>query len=214
MHHPTENMLVSIIEQIRKLPSDYLGTIFDLMEKLLGTKGEIWLDDLKKLLRKEPEVITTPILHDDLTHVSTFEVEVPKDFTLDACPRTGFTKWNENITDANFPNGGLVPGKKYIAEVYRLNCDKSSQSLVDIGLAHKRVLGGAKGGALLCNRYGGKLPRDRWVIAIDETKNLWHGSDAAAIPGFIRFEGGWFFNLSGLTNWNVGYYVLFFYELN
>lgn len=151
-----------------------------------------------------------PIAHPDLTHVSTFEVEVPKDFTLDACPRTGFGFWNQNITDANFPRGGLIPGKKYAAEVYQLNRGESSPSLVDIGLANKRVLGGARAGALLCSRYGDKFPKDGWVIAIDERKNLWQDSEGVRVPIFSSGIdlGGW----SG--DWLGGHYVVFFHELH
>ena len=222
MHLPTESMLGNIIDRIRKLPTDWLGTIADLLEKLGSDTGPTWLSELRKFLRKEPCWVpstrpdSTLIVHPDLTHASTFEVEVPKEgFTLDSCPRTGFSYWNRSTTDANFPNGGLTPGKKYAAEVYRLNCGISSQSLVDIGLANKRIMGGAKGGALLCSRYGDKLPKDRWIIAIEEKKNLWHDSDGARVPNFGRSGGGWSFDLDSWTSdWPGGYPVVFFRELH
>ena len=118
------------------------------------------------------KVLATPIIHSQLTHVSTFEVEVPKDFTLDRCPRTYFKHWDRAITDAHFPHSSLIPGREYAAEVYQHNCDMVSQSLVDIGLANKRVLVGARGGALLGSRYREKLPINKWVVFIDEEEYL------------------------------------------
>jgi hypothetical protein len=221
MHLPKQMMLDNIAKHIRKLPTDWLGTIADLTEKLTSDAGPVWLVEIRKFLRKEPCWVSpvgrdsTPILHDDLTHLTSFQVEVPKDFTLDGCSRTGFSYWNQNTTDSNFPKGGLVQVKKYTAEVYRLNCDISSKLLVDIGLANKRILGGAKGGAVLCSRYGDKLPKDRWVIAIDEKKNLWHDSDGASVPNFGRSGGGWNFDLGSWTSdWPGGHIVVFFRELN
>ncbi|MEK9131629.1 MAG: hypothetical protein AAB447_01820 [Patescibacteria group bacterium] len=206
-----------------------LGLRQQLEKNLLGDKGNEWEAELKKFLRGEicwapkPKVAKVkagtltdiPIVHDDLTHVSTFEVEVSQDFSLDGCPRTGFSYWNQNTTDANFSRSALVPGKKYAAEVYRLNCGKGSQSLVDIGLANKRVLGGARGGALLCSRYGDKLPKDRWVVAIDEKKNLWRDSGDAGVPRFGWGGGGWGFGLDDWSDdWGDGHCVVFFRELN
>ena len=214
MHFPTESMLGNIIGHIRKLPTDWLGTLSDLIEKLTSESGPTWLAELKRFCRKEPCWVPEFIIHPDLTHVSTFEIEVPQSFTLDACPRTGFSYWNQSAIDANFPNGGLTPGKKYAAEVYGLNCDKSSQSLVDIGLAHARILGGAKGGAMLCSRYGGNLPKDRWIVVIDEKKNLWHDSDGARVPDFAGDGGAWRFRLGHWSDdRDNGYCVVFFREL-
>ncbi|MEK9131331.1 MAG: hypothetical protein AAB447_00280 [Patescibacteria group bacterium] len=54
MHFPTESMLGNIIERIRKLPTDWLGTLSDLIEKLTSESGPTWLTELKRFCRKEP----------------------------------------------------------------------------------------------------------------------------------------------------------------
>lgn len=169
----------------------------------------LYLDSLRPIA-----LLAAPIVHDDLIHVSTFGIEVPIGFTLDACPRTGFSFWNPNTTDANFPHG-LTSGKRYAAEVYRLKCDKTSWSIVNIGLANKRVLGGARGGALLCSHYRSKLPKDAWVIVIDEEKKLWRNDGDPEVSDFGWRDGGWFFNLNiWNSEWLRGYYVVFFRELH
>ena len=153
------------------------------------------------------------IVHEALTFVNEFPVEVPADFTLDGCPREAFSPWNLDMTDANFPKNGLQKGKKYMAEIYRLNRNIGSETLVKIAQDNKRQTGGALGGAILCSRYGWLLPASHWVICIDRPENLWQSADDLKIPVFVRYASRWGFRLDYWRgDWPGGDYVVFFRE--
>ncbi|MCR4328876.1 MAG: hypothetical protein NUV53_05230 [Patescibacteria group bacterium] len=156
-----------------------------------------------------------PIQHPHLSFVSEFEVEVPADFALDSVPRTAYCPngWNANITDINFPRMSLVKGKRYMAEIYQLRCNKSSESIVKIADERKRVLPGALGGAVLTSRYGEKLPKDFWVVCLDKIKNLWRDGHGLHVPIFNWNDFGWDFNLDIWNgDWFQGFYIVFFRE--
>ncbi|MBM3257307.1 MAG: hypothetical protein FJY98_03175 [Candidatus Liptonbacteria bacterium] len=157
-----------------------------------------------------------PIQHAHLQFISEFEAEIPVDATLDSTPRTAYCPggWNSNITDSNFRTS-LVPGKKYMAEVYWLRRNKSSESLVKIADEQKRILPGALGGAILTSRYGDKLPKDFWVVCLDKPENLWRGAGVLLVP-FFRWDGiGWNFFLSfWLGVWDQGFYIVLFREVS
>lgn len=155
-----------------------------------------------------------PIIHDALAFVNEFPIEVPTDFTLDSCPRDTFSNWSSKTTDANFSQSGLQKGRKYMAEIYRLNRNTNSETLVKIADDHKRVTGGALGGAVLCSRYGTHLPRDRSVICIDKMEHLWKSYCGIRIPFFDRRGARWNFLLRSLSGgWDHGCFVVFFREL-
>ncbi|HTX87312.1 MAG TPA: hypothetical protein VMC41_04600 [Candidatus Nanoarchaeia archaeon] len=48
-----KDMLGAVIRKILDLPAGMLGTISDLLDKLLGESGQEWLKELRKFLRKE-----------------------------------------------------------------------------------------------------------------------------------------------------------------
>lgn len=48
-----KDMLGQVIRKIMDLPEEWLGVVFDLLEKLIGESGREWLDELKKFLCKE-----------------------------------------------------------------------------------------------------------------------------------------------------------------
>lgn len=155
-----------------------------------------------------------PIINPTLIFVNEFPFEVPINFTLDDCPRDLFSNWSMNITDANFPRSGLQRGRKYRAEIYGLNRNTNLETLVEIANAHKRVIGGALGGAVLCSRYGTHLPRDRSVICIDTIEHLWQSYCGIRIPFFDRRGARWNFLLRSLSGgWDRGCFVNFFREL-
>lgn len=172
------------------------------------------LDGLQKLMELPRIIAGEQITHKHLEHVSSFEVDVPKDFTLDGCSRDGFIYWHQNTTDANFKST-LKAGKKYVAEIYRLKRKLSSATLVEMGVENKRVMGGALGGALLCSRYGEKLPKDRCVVCIDNKKNFCRDSlGYLRVPNFSWFDDGWGFGLRCWSDgWREGFCVAFFREV-
>jgi len=157
----------------------------------------------------KPNVTNQQITHPYLQLVKTFEVEVPKDFTLDSCSHDGFSFWNHNTTDINLKSS-IIPCQKYNAEIYRLKSSWDSEGLIKVSKENKRILGGALGGALLCSHYGTKLPTDRWVICIEKERHLWRNAHGLHVPAFVRSNGGWSFDLIVACGWFEGSYVVFF----
>ena len=47
-------MLGKAVEKIHGLPHDFLGSLWDLIEKLAGDNGGKWLEELNHFRRKEP----------------------------------------------------------------------------------------------------------------------------------------------------------------
>src|SRR3990167_11262623 len=49
----TENMLGRIVQKLVQVPAETLGPLYDLLEKLIGSKSKMWLRALNRFLRKE-----------------------------------------------------------------------------------------------------------------------------------------------------------------
>lgn len=47
------DMLGQVVRKLVQLPVDMMGTLFDLLEKLIGSSGQIWFRRLKRFLRGE-----------------------------------------------------------------------------------------------------------------------------------------------------------------
>jgi len=54
-------MLGKIVRMIVTVPAEWLGTLGDLLEKLTGAEGSVWLTALKRFLRKENQWAVFPI---------------------------------------------------------------------------------------------------------------------------------------------------------
>jgi hypothetical protein len=50
----SKDILGAVVKMVVELPEKMLGVLYDLLEKMLGKEGWLWLDELKKFLRKEP----------------------------------------------------------------------------------------------------------------------------------------------------------------
>ena len=50
----SEGMLGRIVQKLVSVPAEMLGVVYDLLEKLSGEHGPVWLRDLKRMLRKIP----------------------------------------------------------------------------------------------------------------------------------------------------------------
>ena len=190
----------------------------DLMLSTFQQVAEGWVIAESGLVvpeKKEIQIfLDKPIQHPHLQLISEFGVEIPNDATLDSTPRTAYCSngWNPNITDANFRTS-LVRGRKYMAEVYQLRRNKSSESLVKIADEQKRVLPGALGGAVLTSSYG-ELPKNFWVTCLDKPENLWRVAFDLLVPYFYWDGDGWYFCLHWWNDdWPRGFYIVFLREL-
>lgn len=152
------------------------------------------------------------IQHKTFKPISEFNVEIPEDLSLDSISKKKYLYWNQNITDANFRTN-LVKGKEYIAEIYQLEEDMSSEDIVALAEKENRILPGALGGVTLTSHYGEKLPKDRWVVCLDKPENLWRDAGDLMVMDFLWGGGGWRFDLTWWDGgWDWGYSIVFFRE--
>lgn len=125
-----------------------------------------------------------------------FPIEIPAGFTIDSCPRETAKVWDKEVNDKNYPRSGLETGK-YFAEIYELDNGSSTEDLVKIGERSGRIMGGARGVAIL-SLHRHRLPEGKRIICVDRLNNLWKaGGDDPKVPGIFR---------RGKKDWRVRYY--------
>ena len=207
------------------ITSGQLNSVADLVKAELRRKAtkegaQIFLgkgDEFKKIIAEAYDRLSSlHIAHPDLEFVNEFPVDIPTGFTVNSSDQQTYNYWNVNLIMANFPKSGIIAGRRYVCEIYRLMKEMSSENLATAGEKNGRLLGGALGTARISSpEYRQNLPEGRVVIGIDHEKNLWRDPDGGLhVPGCSRHGAH---VSAGLHYWDVGWrggrYVAYFRDL-
>jgi hypothetical protein len=108
---PDRGALAGCMRMVLDLPDNWLGVLGDLLEKLNGKNGKVWLDELLKFLRREPcwvkvaaETLLTDLItageydwvHQDITEKN---FPMPPNFVLGVEPK--LFHFNRKISSEN-----------------------------------------------------------------------------------------------------------------
>lgn len=181
--------LASFLELSKKLLIDWKVDL----KKLLHTFHNISKDDLlgliagtheiKEIKKLEAKSVEKFVLLADLG-----EIIVPRNFdsktwlaSFDKKNRKKFYYYNDNITDANFPNPTriLKPGDKLHVRVFKQNVSGSttSEERMEFLATQNAVYTGAQGASLVWEQKRDLLPKGKWYCSFDEKDRLWKDSD-------------------------------------
>lgn len=179
---------------------DFTGLLNQLMKNLLGSDAEMWGKEFKKFLRKEPcwgtptekfalladlGMIIVPDDYDPKNRLTLFGKENRKKFYY----------YNDDITDANFPNPTRVlkPGDKLRVRVFEqtVKGNTTSEERMAFLATQKAVHTGAQGASLVFEQKRDQLPKGKWYCSFDEKDRLWKDADGRRRVPFVgAYSGG------------------------
>lgn len=159
------HMTLGQLERFNKLS-------FDDREKLFGDGNLTYQKPAEKFsLLADLGTITVP---DDYVHenrLATFRNQNSKKFYY----------YNDNITDANFPNPSriLKPGDKLRVRVFQqiVRGNTSSEERMAFLATQNAIHLGAQGASIVFEQKRDQLPKGRWYTSFDEKERLWKDSD-------------------------------------
>lgn len=107
--------LGNVLKKVADTPEPLIVTLFDLLEKLNSSRGNVWWEELMKFLRKEPCWVSKPLATLSLAEMI----------------RVGSYDWvNVNIKEANFPMPeGFTLGTE--PKLYHFNRSISSENAIE-----------------------------------------------------------------------------------
>ncbi len=114
------------------------------------------------------------------THLDSFKAQNEKKF------RWGY---NENITDANFPNPSRVlkPGDKLRVRAFKQivpDTTTSKERMMFLAKQERNIYTGAQGASLVWKQKRDQLPKGYWYASFDEKDRLWEDADGVhRVPG-------------------------------
>jgi len=130
-----------------------------------------------------------------------------------------FYLWNDNITDANFPNPTriLKPGDKLRVKVFKqiVSGTTTSDERVAFLKSQKAVFTGAQGVSLVFEQKRSELPKGYWHASFDEENRLWKDACGDHRVPFVytRWDGSFEFRLGNFeSDWDGVHLLLCFSE--
>lgn len=134
-----KDMLGQVIRKIMDLPEEWLGVVFDLLEKLLGEAGWEWLAELKKFLCKEACWISVLKLIETVNVSMTAQKFIAKD---------KFIKSTERKTSVNISSMSIDFEKWFLK--------KTELQMMDVVLRIYKLIK-SSADRLIINELGGRI---------------------------------------------------------
>lgn len=136
--------------------------------------------------------ITVPDDYDHATRLAVFREQ----------NRDKFWGYNDNFTDANFPNPTRVlkPGDQLHVLAFKqaVGGTTTSEERMDFLHRQKAVFTSAQGASLVWEQKRDKLPKGYWYLSFDEKDRLWKDADGVhRVPWVSVYSDGVF-------DWSLG----------
>ena len=165
------------------ITSGQLRSVSDLVKAVLRKRGATKAG-MDKILARGNEFqdlvwhVYTALscFHPGLEFVSHFLMDIPEDFTGVDCRScvSRYSNWDDRVNARNFPRSSLVPGHRYLCEIYHSIHEMSLSKFSLAGKSNGSLLGVALGCAVISSyKYRDNLPDKCWVICLGDEDQLW-----------------------------------------
>jgi hypothetical protein len=154
-------------------------------------------------------IITVPDDYDHATHLTTFG----------KMNRMKFCDYNDEITDANFPNPSriLVPGDTLRVRAFKPTVGGTTTTAERMAFlaTQNAIYTGAQGASLVFDQKRDQLPKGWWYASFDQKERLWYAVGYPRVPVVgCHSDGGFGFNLGDFESvWNDDFAFLCFNEV-